>query len=81
MADTLTSSKESSSTVAPQAYEEAAAEMRSKGYRRVTRWVLDLSHPVVLEEHKRQLALLAEHQRNHPDELIELTEEDVEGWV
>jgi hypothetical protein len=43
--------------------------------------VLDLSHPVVLEEHKRQLALLAEHQRNHPDELIELTEEDVEGWV
>ncbi len=81
MADTLTDPIESSSRVGPQAYDKAAAEMRSKGYKQVTRWVLDLSNPVVLEEHKRQLALLAEHQRNHPDELIELAEEDVEGWV
>jgi len=61
--------------------EEYAAQMRAKGFKQVTRWVLDLSNPTVLAEYKRQIASLAEHQRQRPEELIELTEEDVEGWV
>jgi hypothetical protein len=61
--------------------QEFAAEMRAKGYKQVTRWVLDLSNPAVLESYKQQLAKIAEHQRTHPGELIELTEEDVAGWV
>ena len=60
--------------------EEFAAEMHSRGFRQMTRWVPDLSNPAVLEEYKRQFRQLAEHQRKHPDELLELTAEDVAGW-
>ena len=60
---------------------EFAAEMRAKGYKRVVRWVPDLSNPTFAEQRKRDLQALAEHQRAHPYELIELTVDDVKGWV
>ena len=60
---------------------EFAAEMRAKGYKRVMRWVPDPENPTFVEQRKRDLQALAEHQRAHPDELIELTDEDVKGWV
>jgi hypothetical protein len=81
MANTLTLPAESGANGFDQNDREFAAEMRAKGYKPVTRWVLDLSNPVVLENYKQQLAKLAEHQRAHPEELIELTEEDTAGWV
>ncbi len=81
MATTLPHPIETNEHLPPATDEAFAAEMRSKGYKQVTRWVLDLSNPAVLAEYKRQRAVLNEHHRNHPEELIELTEEDVEGWV
>lgn len=63
-----------------QTEEEFAAEMRAKGFRQVTRWVPDMKNSAIAEEYERQLSVLAEHQRSHPEELIELTEEDVAGW-
>ena len=60
---------------------EFAAEMRAKGYKRVVRWVPDLANTTFAEQRKRELQALAEHQRAHPDELIELTADDVKGWV
>jgi predicted secreted Zn-dependent protease len=60
--------------------EEFAALMQSLGYRQVTRWVPDTSNPAFKAEYRRQLAGLSAHQRAHPEELIELTPEDVEGW-
>ena len=41
----------------------------------------DLANPTFVEQRKRDLQALAEHQRAHPDELIDLTAEDVKGWV
>jgi hypothetical protein len=55
--------------------------MRAKGYKRVVRWVPDLTNPTFVEQRQRDLQALAEHQRAHPDELIELTADDVKGWV
>jgi hypothetical protein len=81
MATALTHPIESTDKLPPETDEAFAAEMRAKGYKQVTRWVLDLSNPTVLSEYKRQRAVLNEHYRTHPDELIELTEDDVEGWV
>jgi len=49
---------------------EFAAEMRAKGYKRVVRWVPDPENPTFVEQRKRDLQALAEHQRAHPDELI-----------
>jgi hypothetical protein len=60
--------------------EEFAAEMRAKGYRLVSRWVPDMTNPAVAEDYKRALRKLAEHQHKHPEELIDLTDEDVAGW-
>lgn len=60
---------------------EFAAAMRAKGYKRVVRWVPDPSNPTFVEQRKRDLEALAEHQRAHPEELIEITEDDVKGWV
>ena len=60
---------------------EFAAEMRAKGYKRVVRWVPDPENPTFAEQRKRDLQALAEHQRAHPNELIELTADDVQGWV
>ena len=55
--------------------------MRAKGYKRVVRWVPDPENPTFAEQRKRDLQALAEHQRAHPNELIELTPDDVQGWV
>jgi len=60
---------------------DLAAEMRAKGYKRVVCWVPDLANPTFAEHRKRDLQALVEHQRAHPDELIELTADDVKGWV
>ena len=59
---------------------EFAEEMRAKGYKQVTRWVLDMSDPTVLAEYKRQLAKLAEHQRKDGVRDFFPPEEDVPGW-
>jgi predicted secreted Zn-dependent protease len=42
--------------------------------------VPDTSNPAFKAEYRRQMAGLSAHQRAHPEELIELTPEDVEGW-
>jgi len=81
MADATTFATENPATLHDPVSPEFAAQMRAKGYKQVTRWVLDLSNPTVLAEYKRQRAALTEHQRKHPEELIELTEEDLEGWA
>jgi hypothetical protein len=60
---------------------EFAAEMRAKGYKRVVRWVPDPENPTFAEQRKRDLQVLAEHQRAHPNDLIELTADDVQVWV
>jgi hypothetical protein len=60
--------------------EEFAAQMHAMGFRQITRWVPDVTNPLVAEEYKRQVRELSAHQRAHPEELIELTPEDVEGW-
>ncbi len=39
------------------------------------------TNPNFAEQRKCDVEALAEHQRAHPDELIELTECDVKGWV
>ena len=60
---------------------EFAAEMRAKGYKRVMRWVPDPENPTFAEQRKRDLQALVEHHRAHPNDLIELTADDVQVWV
>jgi hypothetical protein len=57
-----------------------AEEMRARGYKRVTRWVLDISNPKVLAEYKRQLEKLAKHQRKEGVPDFFPPDEDLPGW-
>jgi hypothetical protein len=43
--------------------------------------VPNLTNPTFAEQRKRDLQALAEQQRAYPDELIELTADDIKGWV
>ena len=81
MADATTFAPDSPANHPDPTGAQYAAQMRARGYKQVTRWVLDLSNPEVLAEYRRQRVALAEHQRKHPEELLELTAEDLEGWV
>ena len=78
---TTTASLHSTREASVKRRREFAAEMRAKGYKRVVRWVPDLTNPTFVEQRQRDLQALAEHQRAHPDELIELTADDVKGWL
>lgn len=60
--------------------EDFAEEMRARGYKQVTRWVLDLENPKVLAEYKRQLEKLAEHQRREGVPDFFPPDEDIPGW-
>ena len=78
---TTTAATSSARAAALKRRRELAVEMRAKGYKRVVRLVPDLANPTFAEQRKRDLQALAEHQRVHSDELIELTPDDVKGWV
>jgi hypothetical protein len=54
--------------------------MRAKGFKRVVRWVPDVSNPDAKAEYLRQLAVLAEHQRRNGAVDFLPPDEDVPGW-
>ncbi len=56
------------------------AEMRSKGYKRVMRWVPDLSNLHFTAEYRRQLEAIAKHQRKFGASSFLPPEEDIPGW-
>ena len=58
-----------------------AAEMRAKGYRRKTMWVIDTRRPGFEEEMRRQCSVIAEHDRQWRLEHPDAHPDEIPGWV
>ena len=82
MSDAITPAvTESKREAANRRRREFAAEMREKGYRRKTMWVIDTRRPGFVEEYRRGLAAIAEHDRQWRLENPDAHPDEIPGWV